>query len=499
MSLLIYSCKPEPKKQTPEVAEGEKLARALCVACHAFPEPELLDKKTWTASVLPKMAQLMSVENSYDPNGEVDSVSRDQSTIAQSLSEIDWKKILAYYQTTAPEKLPARKETLAPIHTGLRYFTTHTLSKTFSNPVTTLVRIDSASQKIFIGDGNSGKVLVTDKSLAITQSYFTGPGATDIHLDQDISALIIGDITPSDLPRGKLEILRKDIEPLTVIGNLRRPVQATYADLNGDGQEDVIICEFGFRQGALSWFENKGKGSYAQHILRGLPGSIRAEVYDFNHDGKPDIAAMMAQGNEGVFIYYNEGSGKFREERVIQFPPVYGSNYFQLYDFNRDGFMDILTTNGDNADYSIIRKPYHGIRIFYNDGKNQFTLKSFLPVYGIQKAIPADFDHDGDIDIASIAFHPDFAQHANESFIYWENSGTTYNRSTFKEFADGRWLTMDVGDMDQDGDKDIILGSALIPVGDVPRTFINRWLSERVSVVVLENTIASRDITATKK
>ena len=86
-------------------------------------------------------------------------------------------------------------------------------------------------------------------------------------------------------------------------------MQATYADLNNDGREDIIISEFGFRQGSLSWFENTGKGNYARHILRALPGAIRTEVYDFNKDGKPDIAAMMAQGDEGVFIYYNEGNG----------------------------------------------------------------------------------------------------------------------------------------------------------------------------------------------
>ena len=331
---------------------------------------------------------------------------------------------------------------------------------------------------------------MTDPSFNAVDSFVTDPGATDIHPGTVPTVVTIGSIVPSDAPRGKLEILKKGKEPNIIIGNLRRPTQATYADLNNDGREDIIISEFGFRQGSLSWFENTGNGNYARHMLRALPGAVRTEVYDFNKDGKPDIAALMAQGDEGVYIYYNEGNGKFREERLIRFPPAYGSNYFQLFDFNGDGFMDIITTNGDNADYSVILKPYHGIRIFYNNGSNQFEQKYFLPVYGAQKAIPADFDNDGDIDIASIAFYPDYERLPEESFIYWENTGNnSYKRYTFNGFANGRWLTMDAGDMDGDGDKDIILGSALIPVGHVPPLYIKQWQSQPVSIMLLENTL----------
>ena len=38
------------------MSQGEKLARTYCAACHAFPDPGLLDKKTWQNGVLPVMA-----------------------------------------------------------------------------------------------------------------------------------------------------------------------------------------------------------------------------------------------------------------------------------------------------------------------------------------------------------------------------------------------------------------------------------------------------------
>lgn len=493
---LNYSCNTDTatnnNSSDTTLAEGEKLAHEYCISCHAFPEPALLDKQTWETGVLPRMAQLMHEEN-YFAADNAGGTPGDNHPSGGQQDEIfpdeKWKKITAYYNAAAPEKLPERNDSLSPVQMGMKNFTAHSLYNKFKNPVTTLVYIDTVTKKIFFGDGGAGKVYLTNSLLNLTDSFFTGPGATDIHPGKIISVVAIGDIVPSDEPRGKLENVNKHGEPMPVIGNLRRPVQATYADLNNDGRQDIIISEFGFRQGALNWFENTGNGSYTRHLLRALPGAVRTEVFDFNKDGKPDIIALMAQADEGIFIYYNEGNGQFKEERVLRFPPVYGSNYFRLFDFNGDGFMDIIATNGDNADYSMILKPYHGIRIFYNDGHNRFNEKYFLPVYGAQKAIPADFDNDGDIDIASIAFYPDYEKHAEETFIYWENNGnSTYKRYTFSGFADGRWLTMDAGDMDGDGDKDIILGSALIPVGHVPELLINKWQSSPVSVTILENT-----------
>lgn len=490
--IASYSCNYKTNDTKNAVAKGEKLAQVYCISCHAFPEPVLLNKKIWEVNVLPKMAELMHAENYYDSN-KASVTPGHRSDSGEIFSSEKWKKIVEYYSATAPEKLPERTDTLSPIHIGMKNFSAFSFYGRFPNPVTTLVYLDTVTKKIFFGDGNAGEIFVTNSSFTITDSFFTGPGATDIHPGKVTSVVAIVDIKPSDIPRGKLEIVKSTGEPITVIGNLRRPVQAVYTDLNNDGREDIIISEFGFRQGSLSWFENTGKGNYDRQMLRALPGAVRTEVYDFNKDGKPDIVALMAQADEGLFIYYNEGNGKFREERVLRFPPAYGSNYFQLFDFNNDGFMDVITTNGDNADYSVILKPYHGIRIFYNDGNNHFEQKYFLPIYGAQKVIPADFDNDGDIDLVSIAFYPDYEKLPEESFIYWENSGNnTYKKYTFDGFANGRWLTMDAGDIDGDGDKDIIIGSALLPVGHVPPSVINNWQSKAVSITILENTIIKK-------
>ena len=127
----------------------------------------------------------------------------------------------------------------------------------------------------------------------------------------------------------------------------------------------------------------------------------------------------------------------------------------------------MIYTCGENADYSIILKPYHGVYIFLNDGKNNFKQQYFYPINGCYKAIAKDFDGDGDLDIASIAFFADYVHQPEEGFVYLKNDsklpagkeGFTFQPYSLAAAKMGRWLTMDAGDWDGDGKIDLILGN----------------------------------------
>ena len=254
--------------------------------------------------------------------------------------------------------------------------------------------------------------------------------------------------------------------------------------------EDVVACEFGDLTGKLVWYKNDGSNNYTSNILNTKPGAISAIIKDYNNDGLNDIFVLMSQGDEGIFYYENQGNGIFNEKRLLSFLPLYGSQYMELVDFNNDGFDDIIYVSGDNADKTPVLKDYHGVYIFLNDGELNFQQAYFYQQNGAYKAMPRDFDLDGDLDIAAISYFPDYRSYPEESFVYLENKGDlTFEAFSFPESTKGRWIVMDAEDMDDDGDIDIALGSNVNFLAKDDTTGLSKkWLKESPSIIILENT-----------
>ncbi|GAB3017701.1 FG-GAP repeat domain-containing protein [Spirosoma pulveris] len=330
---------------------------------------------------------------------------------------------------------------------------------------------------------------VLDNQLQLADTWWIDTPPTDIDFPKYAAPrlLTIGVFSPSDQHLGRLMTLERAAKPGSIPVNIRqlpRPVQFLASDLNSDGKEDALICGFGNNAGKLFWYD--GFDPAKERILKAFPGARKVEIADFNHDKKPDIMVLMAQAREEVSIFYNLGNGKFKEKIILQFSPLFGSSYFELVDFNKDGFQDILLTNGDNWDYSSIKKNYHGVRIYLNDRKDNFKEVWFYPMYGAAKAIARDFDKDGDLDLAATSFYTSLEQ-PEQSFIYFSNQGgLTFTPLSTPAGADGKWLTMEAADFDRDGDVDLILGSYFHTVGEMTQLLF-KGITSFPQLLVLEN------------
>jgi hypothetical protein len=230
-------------------------------------------------------------------------------------------------------------------------------------------------------------------------------------------------------------------------------------DVDLDQQPDYIVNEFGYLTGSLTLYRKNGN-EFERKVIKDAPGATKVYVRDYNGDGLPDIYALFAQGNEGIFLFTNLGGGRFSEKQLLQFPPVYGSTFFEMIDLNGDEKLDIVYTCGDNADYSRVLKPYHGLYIYMNDGDDTYRQTFFYHMNGCYKALARDFDQDGNADIAAISFFADYARFPDEGFVYLHNKGNfLFQPYTITEAREGRWITMDAGDLNGDGKIDLVLGN----------------------------------------
>ena len=473
ISAYVSSCSNSLKKEiySPPKTQnlsGKILANIYCGSCHQVPEPSLLEKSIWERSILPKMAYRLGMNQDYfSVLANLDTEEMQLVLNAgiypehPQLSEEDWKKITGYYLKNAPTE-PITQIYKPKIKIDVSSFSVKS-SKVFNrkSPRVTSVKFDQTKKEIFVawaGESNFIKKY-NSKFVEIDSIPVQSPISNIINKKNSFTYLEMGIMNPSDKSRGSLVEVLNTKKRSKILNELKRPVHMCFGDLNQDRVDDILVCNFGNEQGNLTWYEG---GNNSPHLLKAQPGARVAYLMDMNNDKLLDIVVLMTQAREGISIFFNKDKGDFEEKIVLQFPSVYGSSFMSLVDFNKDGFKDILYTNGDNADLSYSLKAYHGIRIFLNDGKNNFKQAYFYPMHGASKALTADFDADGNLDIAAISFFTDSNKKPNEGFLLLKNKGTMqFEASTIKESKTGKWMVLDVGDMDNDGDDDIIIGSFL--------------------------------------
>ena len=251
----------------------------------------------------------------------------------------------------------------------------------------------------------------------------------------------------------------------THVEGFHRLTQCLSEDINEDGYTDLLLVGFGAGiEGRVSLFWGDAQGTFKEEtILLDHAGALCARSADLDQDGLMDLMILTAQQHQELLLFTQQVDGDFERSVLIKRGAGYGYNGFELVDWNQDERVDLLMVNGNNMEIrNAPIKNYHGIRILQQTQERTFEEALFYPFPGAIKALATDFDQDGDLDVAAIAFYPDWSQEHPLTFVYLEQKEGTLTASTTALKDWGRWMTMDAGDFNQDSYPDLILGGAYV-------------------------------------
>jgi len=231
------------------------------------------------------------------------------------------------------------------------------------------------------------------------------------------------------------------------------PLYPLVGDFDRNGEVDTAVIE---GDTAPTLVSGTDPGEVATFTLTGVPlacSSAQDSVGgDVDNDGDVDLVVACA-GDGTVKVYDNNGSGGFALSESLNVGSGAGSfpAGVELADLNQDGWLDIAMALRSDGE----------IHTWTNDGDGTFTFRDSESAHvGAGGGNPwdvevGDIDKDGDIDIMAVGNEFD----NDTNFEVFDNDGTGMIASTdsISHTGDnGRRMT--IGDVDNDGDLDVVVG-----------------------------------------
>jgi hypothetical protein len=122
------------------------------------------------------------------------------------------------------------------------------------------------------------------------------------------------------------------------------PALVVAADVDGDGNTDLVLGGQGVNGSGVSVLLGKGNGTFWGPANYGVPGfPVDLRVADLNGDGKPDIAVVTAVQDSKLSVLRGRGFGTFEPfvDYLVGPSPV----ALAIADFDGNGSLDVAVAN----------------------------------------------------------------------------------------------------------------------------------------------------------
>src|ERR1700722_20712229 len=280
---------------------------------------------------------------------------------------------------------------------------------------------------VFMRSGPSAPDISVDR-FAVAAGDFNGDGKTDL-------VVVAGPVSPRSL-----QILLGDgqggftFHATYVVGS-GYSAEITLGDFNNDGVTDIAVS---YTDGVKILLGN-GDGTFRVTSSFAANGnSIRLVAMDFNGDGKLDLAVANTDTSK-VSIYLGAGDGTFLN--TANFSVTFKPSSIAAADFNGDGKADLVVGVANRADAT------GEVQILLGGGDGSFKVGATTT--GFWAPAPADFDGDGNTDLAAVNSQG-FVQ-----MLYGNGDGTFVSGGVTNIGQDTEFLT--VADLNGDLAPDLLV------------------------------------------
>ncbi len=253
-----------------------------------------------------------------------------------------------------------------------------------------------------------------------------------------------------------------------------------------DGDDDVDVLSASIDDDKIAWYESNGASPpvWTPHTISTGANGAR-NVFAADVDGDGDIDVLSASRLDDKIAWYESDGAS---------PPVWTprtvttnadeARGVSAADVDGDGHMDVLSASGFDDK----------IAWYQNNGASPpvwVPRTISTSAVGANSVLAADLDGDGDIDVLS-------ASQADDQIAWYENR-TIHRNSVFptgttvhSAFNGGE--SVSAGDLDGDGDIDIVSGTDQIDWHENTAGDGSAWTQSLVSVVSRVKTISTPDL-----